>query len=94
MEGKINLNEIRDEINEVDKEIVKLLEKRFNLALHVGQYKIANNLPIFDEKREKAVIAKCKEMLISDKYNDYLEKIYIEIMNNCKDIQKKEIRIL
>jgi len=94
MDNKINLNEIRTKISEIDKELAALIEKRFNLVLQVGQYKKANNILIFDETREKAVIAKCKEQLNDNKYNDYLERIYVEIMNTCKDIQKNEIKIL
>jgi monofunctional chorismate mutase len=88
---KLNLSEIRDSISEVDEEIVQLLEKRFNLTLKVGQYKKNNNIPIFDDEREKIVIEKCMDMLEDSKYQNYLQKIYEEIMNNCKEIQKNEI---
>ncbi len=94
MEIKSDLNQIRDEINHVDKEIVKLLEKRFNLALNVGVYKLMNNLPVLDDEREKFVIENCVKMLEDDKYGSYLRKIYIEIMNNCKDIQRNEIEMM
>ncbi|MDF2676742.1 MAG: chorismate mutase [Bacillota bacterium] len=88
---KLNLSEIRDSISEVDEEIVQLLEKRFNLTLKVGQYKKNNNIPIFDDEREKIVIEKCMDMLEDSKFGNYLQKIYEEIMNNCKEIQKNEI---
>jgi len=90
MEG-INITEIRNEINEIDEEIVKLLEKRFNTVLKVGMYKKINNLPVFDEEREQQVIEKCAGMLSSHKYDHYLKSIYVEIMDTCKEIQKNEI---
>ncbi len=88
---QLNLNEIRNSITEVDEKIVKLLEKRFNLCLQVGQYKKKNNLPIFDEEREKIVIKKCSQLLEDSNYCIYLQNIYEEIMNTCKEIQKNEI---
>lgn len=88
---QLNINEIRDDINETDKEIVKLLERRFNIVLKVGEYKKINNLPIFDEERESQVIEKCVELLSDQKYSHYLKNIYVEIMNTCKEIQKNEI---
>nr|WP_312576486.1 chorismate mutase [Sedimentibacter sp.] len=94
MENKINLNEIRNEINSIDEDIVKLLEKRFNLVLKVGIYKATQNLPIFDEAREKIVIEKCKNHLKNKKYSNYIEKVYIQLMNTCKDIERDEIKIL
>lgn len=94
MEEKLSLDALRIKINEVDKDIVKLLEKRFDLVLEVGQYKKINNLPVNNEQRESTVINRCKELLENDKFNDYLEKIYLEIIRTCKDIQKNEIKIL
>ncbi len=94
MEDKLSLDELRIEINKVDKDIVKLLEKRFNLVLAVGQYKKINSLPINNEHRENTVINRCKDLLANDKFNGYLEKIYLEIISTCKDIQKNEIKIL
>lgn len=94
MDINIDLNEVRNEINQLDKEIVLLLEKRFNAVLNVAMYKKINNMPILDEDREKAVIEKCKGYLSGKKYEDYLENIYVEVMNNCKEIQKNEIKVL
>lgn len=94
MENEVNLNEIRNEINSIDKDLVALLEKRFNLVLKVGQYKAARNMPIFDEAREKIVIEKCKNQLENNKYANYIEKVYIQIMNTCKDIEREEIKLL
>ena len=92
MEEGLNLNEIRNNINETDKEIVELLEKRFNLVIKVGQYKIINNLPVLDEKRETIVINKCKEQLKNKRYSNYMEEIYIKIMDTCKKLQENEIK--
>lgn len=87
----LNLNDIRDKINSIDKELVNLLEQRFDLVIQVGAYKKENNLPIFDEKREKIIIEKATEYLNNKDYNPYLQKLYEEIMNTCKDIQKNKI---
>jgi len=94
MQSEINLDEIRDEINSIDKELVKLLEKRFNLVLEIAGYKAARNLPIFDSEREKIVIEKCKTQLVNKKYSKHIEKLYIQIMNTCKDIEREEIKLL
>ena len=88
---QLNITEIRNEINEIDEEIVRLLEKRFNTVLKVGVYKKIHNLPVFNEERENQVIEKCAKMLSNHKYDRYLKNIYVEIMDTCKDIQKNEI---
>ena len=47
-----DLNDIRVEIDEVDKTITELYEKRMKLAEEVAEYKIANGKAVYDKKRE------------------------------------------
>lgn len=84
----MELDRARIEINAVDKEIVKLLEKRFNLVLQIGKYKKDNNLPVYDEDREKKVIENCENNLENNMYSKHIETIYKQIMNTCKELEK------
>jgi len=84
----MELEKARMEINEIDEEIVKLLEKRFNLVLQIGQYKKENNIPVFDESREKKVIKNCIRNLEDKSYSNSIEIIYKQIMDTCKEIEK------
>ena len=54
----MDLLECRREIDNIDEELVKLFEKRMNIAINVARYKIENNMPIFNEAREIEVIKK------------------------------------
>lgn len=81
------LEEARKEINEIDKEIVKLLEKRFCTVLKVGQYKKENNLPVLDEKREARVIENCIDNLEDKIFSKQVEDIYRQVMNSCKELE-------
>lgn len=89
---KLDLSKIREEINNLDKEITSLLEKRLSIALDVARYKIENNMAVLDKDREKQVIEKCVGYLENKKYSESIEKIYIQIMDSSKDIQKEFIK--
>ena len=52
------LEEARKIINEVDKEIAALFQKRMQAVEDVILYKLENNMPILDSSREKQVIEK------------------------------------
>ena len=52
------LEENRQLINEIDKKIVELFEQRMLISKEIALYKKENNLPIFDEQREKEVLKK------------------------------------
>ncbi len=53
-----DLNESRKIINDIDKEIIKLFEKRMDIVLDIALYKKNNDLPIFHPEREKEVISR------------------------------------
>ena len=51
----MNLNEIRTQIDKMDRELLALFQNRMNLCRDVAAYKKANHLPIFQEEREKQI---------------------------------------
>ena len=83
----MELNRARAKINKIDKEIVRLLEKRFNLVNEIGCYKRKQRLPIYDNVREKLVVEACINALDNKDYSKYVDDIYFQIMKSCKDIQ-------
>lgn len=82
-----DLKEIRNQINKIDKEIIDLLEKRFDLSKKVRAYKIYHNKKIYDPVREKEILKKIKDN--NPKYGKYFVEIYQEIMDQSKNIQKE-----
>ncbi len=83
----MELNRARTEINNIDKDVVALLEKRFNIVNEIGCYKRKQNLPIYDEDRESQVIQNCINFLENKEYSKCIDDIYFQIMRSCKDIQ-------
>lgn len=84
-----DIKELRQEIDLIDKQMKVLFFKRMETAYQIGEYKKANNLPIFDPKREEEIINKIKE---DNDIDSSLLPLYIEfvksIMNISKDYQK------
>ena len=60
-----DLSECRKEIDEIDSRLLELLERRIRVAESVARYKIENDMKVFDEGRERAVLedvaARCPE---------------------------------
>jgi len=84
MENKIN--EFRDDIIKIDLQILNLLKDRFNISEQIGQIKKEQNLPIYDQNREKELLNTLKSnKIIKD---TYLENIWYEIMFVSRCIQK------
>lgn len=52
----MKIEDWRNEINEIDKMMIRLLNRRARLAIKVGTMKKTNGLPIFDAARERDVV--------------------------------------
>ncbi len=84
------LDEARKNINEIDEEIAQLFEKRMMAVEDVIAYKIENDLPIFDESREKEVIKRNVEKLNNKELRPYYEE-YLQMMMDISKKYQKDI---
>lgn len=57
----VELNELRDQIDAVDKQILDLLAQRLSLVEKVGEVKSEHGLPIYAPEREAAMLASRRE---------------------------------
>ncbi|CCN47996.1 T-protein (Includes: Chorismate mutase; Prephenate dehydrogenase) [Vibrio nigripulchritudo MADA3029] len=57
----VELNELRDQIDQVDKQMVDLLAQRLALVEKVGEVKSEHGLPIYVPEREAAMLASRRE---------------------------------
>lgn len=75
-----DLLELRDEIDEIDEQIVKLYEKRMKIAEEVAEYKIHTGKKVFDKKREDEKIAKLTAKAESDFTEHGIYELFEQIM--------------
>ena len=47
----MELNELRDQLNQIDNQLADLFCRRMAICQQVAQYKIKNNLPVLDQSR-------------------------------------------
>ncbi len=52
----MDLNELRNQIDSIDTDLVRLFTQRMDLAAQVAAYKKENNLPIYVPARERAIL--------------------------------------
>ena len=84
----MNLNEIRTEIDAIDKEFVELFKRRMNCAALVAEYKKENSLPILDASRERALLNKISD-LSGEEFEEYTRTLYSTILDLSKSYQYK-----
>ncbi|KKT48035.1 MAG: Chorismate mutase [Candidatus Gottesmanbacteria bacterium GW2011_GWA2_44_17] len=65
---KNQLDDLRKQIDEIDKSIINLLAKRMETVKKIGQLKKKSNIPVLDKSRWKKVI-KSKKGFVKKIYN-------------------------
>ena len=78
----MNLEELRQEINQIDDDLVVLLEKRMNLVSQVAAYKQKTGKAVLDTKREEVILGRVADHVENPVYKD-------TILATFKDILKK-----
>lgn len=86
-----DLNVIRQEIDQVDQELVALLEKRMALVSQVAAYKRATGKPILDTNREDAVLQKAANRVEDKAFEQTIVNTFADIMKNSRDYQAKQL---
>ena len=81
----------RGKIDEIDYEIIRLFQERMALVSNIAKYKEENNLPIFQEDREKKVIEKNLKYVTNDDMKEYAEEFIHDLMNVSKKYQCKKV---
>lgn len=86
-----DLLEIRDEIDELDSEIVRLYEKRMQLTSDVAEYKINTGKQVFDKERENSKLATLEGEASCDFTKHGIRELFEQIMAMSR---KKQYQLL
>ncbi|AWK49935.1 bifunctional chorismate mutase/prephenate dehydratase [Clostridium beijerinckii] len=86
-----DIDNYRNRIDEIDKEITKLFEDRMDTVINIANYKKTNNLPIFNRDREDEVIEKNVGYLKNNDYAEETRKFFISLMEVSRELQSRKI---
>lgn len=84
----MDLSELRDQIDGIDNELVRLFTARMAIAAQVADYKKANNLPIYVPARERAILQDVAEKAGPEMAN-YTRVLYSMLFELSRSYQKK-----
>ena len=88
----MDLNSIRQEIDQIDDQIVKLLEERMHLVEDVVAYKKASGKPILDSKREEVIFEKVRSRVTNKSYQETIVATFSDILKRSRDYQDQNIK--
>jgi len=93
MSHEEHLDALRTRIEEVDREIVRLVGERRNLALEVGRVKAALGRPVLDPSQEAKVIRRAAGVAREHHVDEELVRdILWRIIASARDVQEGRTR--
>jgi chorismate mutase/prephenate dehydratase len=82
-----DLDKIRDQIDDIDSEMLRLLNRRMELAIEVGRIKASRGSPLFHPGREQFVSHRLSNLNPGPLSEESLQSIYREIFAASRLIQ-------
>jgi chorismate mutase-like protein len=87
----MTLEELRDQIDALDRKLVELLSERARAAQKIGHLKVATNLPVYEPAREKVIYANVRAANRGPLPDIELTHIYERIIDVMRALQRDEL---
>lgn len=83
----LDLKEVRGRIDEVDREIVELFQKRLKICNEVAEFKIANGKKVLDKNREQQKLEALGSLAQSEFERHGITELFTQIMAISRKLQ-------
>ena len=90
--SEMNLDELREEIQSIDREIVELIAQRTYVAESIAAVKREHGLPTTDESQEDAVMERAGENAQRFDVDDNLVKAIFRLLIELNKVEQRESR--
>ena len=87
----MTLEELRKQIDELDRQLVTLLSQRAETALEAGRLKVATELPIYEPAREKVIYENVRAANKGPLPDIELTHIFERIIDVMRALQRNEL---
>lgn len=86
-----SLQELRQKLDEVDDQIVKLYEERMSICEQVGEYKISAGRKVLDRQREKEKLQDVAGKVTSEVNKKGIKELYQQLMSMSRKLQYRQL---
>ena len=80
--------ELRQQIDNLDEEIIQLLKKRMGISKEVGKLKERLDIPVEDKTRENEIIDRLTQQAGRNLSEEQLIRIFTAVFKSSKQVQK------
>ncbi len=88
------IEELRERVDEVDRELIRVLNERARIVQEIVAIKAEAGKPLFDPKREEEILRRAVESNEGPIYDTSMREIFELILHRIRDleVQREEFR--
>ncbi len=88
------IEELRSRVDEVDRELIRILNERARIVQEIVSIKAEAGKPLFDPRREEEILQKVAEQNQGPIYDTSMREIFELILHRIRDleVQREEFR--
>ena len=87
-EAVLLLEELRNEVNDIDADITRLLIRRIKISLYISKVKRHLGLPSYSPEREEKILMNVLSLAPDDLSRRVIRNIYERIIDESRGVQK------
>lgn len=88
------LEDWRDEIDEVDRRLVRLLARRTECAIEIGKLKARGRLQVYDPQREEDVMANVQSAASGHLTGESARRVFERIVDETRRTEREHRKVL
>jgi chorismate mutase len=81
------VRELRERVDEVDRELIRVLNERASIVQEIMAIKAGAGAPVYDPKREEEILQRVVEMNTGPIYDSSMRDIFELILHRIRDLE-------
>jgi chorismate mutase len=88
MEGLLNIDGYRQEIDRLDRELLRIFNARAALALQIGEIKKTLGLPVYDPERERRIFETMTAANPGPLEDDAIVRLFERVIDESRRLER------
>jgi len=84
----LDFDQIREEIDRLDGELLRIFNRRAQLALDIGALKKERGLPIYDPDREKRILERVQRDNPGPLSNEAIVRLFERVIDESRSLER------
>ena len=93
MTEQLQLAQLREAIDTVDAEILRLVASRVELVLSIAEFKRAQQMPVYDPDRERSVIDRLLGLAPANLDPQLVRRIFERIIDESRRVEQHQPQV-